>query len=90
MVAAVLHLDEGAGARAEAVDQRVRGLAHRHDVVDGHARAVGETQAAENLRVHLLGVADDAIDLRHGGEAPGLDLRGAAGDDEARRPGSRA
>ena len=34
--------------------------------------------------MHLLGVADDAIDLRHVGEAAGLDLRGAAGDDEAR------
>ena len=41
-------------------------------------------KAAEGLGLHLLGVADDVIDLRHGGEALGLDLRGAAGDDDAR------
>ncbi len=34
VVAAVLHLDEGAGAAAEAVDEMAGGLAHRHDV--GH------------------------------------------------------
>jgi hypothetical protein len=35
---------------------------------------------------HLLGVADDEVDLGHRGKAVGLGLRGAAGDDDA-RPG---
>ena len=33
---------------------------------------------------HLLRIADDAIDLGHGGETLGLDLGGAARDDQAR------
>jgi hypothetical protein len=34
------------------------------------------------FRAHLLGVADDEVDLRHVAEGLGLRLRGAAGDDE--------
>src|SRR5207244_11746195 len=82
--AAVLDLHVGARPRAEAVDQRVRGLAHRHDVADGHARAVSQVQGAESAGVHLLGIADDAIDLRHVRKAARLDLRRAAGYNEAR------
>ena len=84
MVAAVLHLDVGARMAAEAVDQGVRRLAHRHDVVDRDARAVGEGQAAIGPSVHLLGIADHPIDLGHGSEPIRLDLGGAAGDDQAR------
>ena len=42
------------------------------------------------LGLHLLVVADDLRDLRHGGEHLGLDLRGAAGDDDAARRAFRA
>ena len=44
MIAALLHLHEGARAAVEARDQMRRGLAHRHDVVDDDARgaAVGQ------------------------------------------------
>ena len=37
MVAAILHLDEGARALGEAGDEMRRGLAHRHDVGDADA-----------------------------------------------------
>jgi hypothetical protein len=40
--------------------------------------------AAVARGVELLGVAEDEIDLGHGGEAFGLDLRRAAGHDDAR------
>jgi hypothetical protein len=33
-------------------------------------------------RAHLLGVADDEVDLRHVAEGLGLRLGGAAGDDQ--------
>ena len=39
---------------------------------------------AKVSRLHLLGVADDVIDLGHRREALRLDLRRAAGDDDAR------
>lgn len=79
--------------RPVSVDQ-VQGLfAHRHDVVDrdllagsdaeiGPARQ-GLAGLAPGLGLHLLVIADDPVDLRHGGEDLGLGLRGAAGDDDA-------
>ena len=42
-----------------------------------------EAKAAVGLGIHLLGVADDAIDLGHVGETLGLDLGRTAGDDHA-------
>jgi hypothetical protein len=38
---------------------------------------------APGLRLHLLVVADDPVDLGHGGEDLRLGLCGAAGDDDA-------
>ena len=38
--------------------------------------------AGEGLGFELLLIADDVIDLGHGGEARGIDLRRAAGDDD--------
>ena len=71
MVAAVLHLDEGAGAAVDALDQVAGGLAHRHDVVDLHL--VVERHAERHRRValglELVGIADDEIDLGHVGES---------------------
>ena len=58
-------------------------LAHRHDVVDDDARAVGEAQRLKRLGPHLLGVANDGVHLGHAGEAAGLNLGGAARDDDA-------
>jgi hypothetical protein len=83
MVATVLHFYIGARLGAEALEHRVRGFAHRHDIVDLQARAVGYTQRLEGGGQHFLGVADNGIDLSHGGEAAGLNLRGAARDDDA-------
>ena len=50
VVTTVLHLHVSAGAGTEAVDEGVCRLAHRHDVVDLHARAVGEAEPMEGAR----------------------------------------
>ena len=42
MVAAVLHLQHGARAAFEGIDELRRGFLHRHDVVDDHARRPGQ------------------------------------------------
>ncbi len=85
MIAAVLHLYVGARTRSEALDEMAGGFAHAHDVVDLHALRAGGRKPGERLRPHLLGVADDVIDFAQRGKALGLDLCGAAGDDDARR-----
>src|SRR3546814_1215014 len=63
VVAAVLHLDEGARPAGEARDEVTRSLGHRHDVVDAH-RLAG---CAEAARVQLLAVADHPVEI---GRAP--------------------
>ncbi len=83
MVAAVLNLHIGAGARAEAVDHMGRRLGDAHDVVDLDAFAAIHGKASERLGLHFFAVADDVIDFAHVGKALWLDLRGAACDDDA-------
>src|SRR3546814_12351968 len=78
---ALLHLHEGAGALGEAGDELRRRLLHRHDVVHRHAR---RASVEERVRAQLLLVAEDAVDLGHGGAACGIDLRRPAGDDALR------
>ena len=93
MVAAVLHLHEGAGAASKAVDQVRRGFPDRHDVVDQdfffafgaervtpgkHGAGVGPCGGPQ-----LLLIAEHAVDLGHRGKRCGLGLRGTAGDDDA-------
>ena len=56
-----------------------RGLAHRHDVVDRDLLAALDRKRLEDRGFRLLLIADDVIDLVHGGEAVRIDLRGAAG-----------
>ena len=80
MVAAVLDLHIGARLGAEALDQMAGGLPHRHDVVDLDPLGVAAAETQEGPRFGLLLIADDVIDLVHGGEAGRIDLRGAAGD----------
>ena len=79
VVAALLHLHEGARAAGELGDQMRRGLARGHDV--GH-RGPGAGQPA--FRLQLVVVAQHPIDVRQRGPGRGVDLRGAAGDDDAR------
>ena len=50
MVAAVLHLDEGAGAAFETFDQVRGGLPDRHDVVDDRLWRIGEAERGVRLR----------------------------------------
>ena len=82
MVAALLDLDEGAGAPFQAADKVGREFPDRHDIGDLHRRAV----AAEAGRIQFLLVAENAGHLRHGGEGFRVQLRGATGDDDP-RPG---
>ena len=94
MVAAVLNLDIGAGAPVEPLDQMRGRLLDRHDVVDddlllaAHAEVVRPRELRRRrgpcLCTDLAVIADDAIDLGHGGEALGIGLGGASGDDDAR------
>jgi hypothetical protein len=83
VVAAVLDLHEGAGAALEAVHEMQRGLADLHDVVDAHLLGPRQAEIGRPaFRRELLGIAEHAVHLRHGGEALGLDLRRAARDDD--------
>ncbi len=79
MVAALLHLDEAAHAPLETLHQMRRGLAHRHDVVGDEAGR----SAAIALGAELRQIAQHLVHLGHGGVAGGIDLRRAAGDDDA-------
>ena len=69
--------------RDKSVDHVRRAFAHTHDVVHLHALARRRRQTFKRLAAHLLGVADDVVDLRHVREALGFDLRCAARDDDA-------
>ncbi len=98
VVAAILHLHEGAGVPVygvgRPVDEVRRGLAHRHDVADEDL-LLGLNAEVERRMVEclprrrpargrqLLLIAEHAVDLGHAGEAGRLGLRGAAGDDDA-------
>ena len=82
MVAAVLHLDIGAGAIGRGFRQIGRGLFQALDVIDPHPfrrqglRAIGAGRAFQAIAQHR-------IDLVHGGEGVRIDLGGAAGDDHS-------
>ncbi len=84
---------------SSAVDEVRRGLPHRHDVVDRDLFLAAEPErrrveriagVAPGRRDELLLVAERRGRLRHGGKRVRLDLRRAAGDDDARvRPLAR-
>src|SRR5229473_2680436 len=93
VVAAILHLHEGARAALEAVDE-IRGrLPHRHDVIDGDLFLGGDAEGCSRqniamlspgLRADLLLVAQHQCDFRHVGEGFGFGLRRAARDHDGR------
>ena len=84
MVAALLHLDEGAGAAGEFRDQMGRGLAGRHDVGDG------EGARAPSLRRRSFSALPSTRETPgRAAQRVGCDLGGAAGDDDAAPPGVR-
>ena len=85
MVTTVLHLHIGAAAGAEPVDQVTCGFRDRHDIVDlnllGLADEIGAFHRGPGLGLHLLGIADDKIDLDHRREGRRFRLRRATGHD---------
>ena len=80
MVAAVLDLHISSRLAAEAFDQMARRFRHRHDVVDLDPLGPFHRKRPEAPAFRLLLIADDVVDLAHGRERGGIDLRGAAGD----------
>ncbi len=75
MVAAILDLDKGADMVGKTRGQMRRRDADRHDVLHLHSRGIGP-----GGRHQFFGVADDAVDFGHRGEAVRIDLRRAAGN----------
>ncbi len=69
VVAAVLHLDVGARAVLQAVDQVAGGFPHAHDVVDPHAHRLGLRCVGPGLA--LFRIAQHEVDLGHAGEGGG-------------------
>src|SRR5262245_19585269 len=93
VIAAVLHLHEGARAALEAVDEMRGRLRHRQHVVDRDFFRGGEAEGwsrqnvampAPSLRAHLLLVAQHQCDLGHVREDFGFGLRCAACDHDGR------
>src|SRR4029077_19461059 len=93
VIAAVLHLHEGARAAFEAVDEMRRRLLDRHDVVDRDLRLGREAGRSPHQRLalrapglgaDLLLVAEHERDLGHARECSRLGLRRAARDHDAR------
>src|SRR6266478_2729603 len=93
VVAAILHLHEGARAALEAVDEMRGRLPHRHDVIDRDLFLGGEAEGcsrqniamlAPGLRADLLLVTQHQCDLRHVREGFGFRLRRAARDHDGR------
>ena len=82
MVAALLHLDEGAGAAFQTADQVTGGFLQGHDIGNDHRFGIVGIGGG----VELFQIADHPVDLGHGGEFIRLQLGGAAGDDD---PGLR-
>ena len=84
MIAAVLHLDKGAGAAGETFDQMRGGFFDRHDVVDDRLRCIAKVKRGARVlphrRVEFLAIAENAIG--HRDKSLRLGLRSAAGDDD--------
>ncbi len=78
MVAPLLHLHEGARASGEFGHQVRRGLPRRHDVGYGGSRA-----GLPIFGLQLVVVAQHAMDVGEVCPAVRVDLRGAAGNDDA-------
>ena len=84
MIAALLHLEKGAGAALEAVDE-MRARSPSSGMPTDGWRAAREVA----LRLELGPIAEDEVDLGHRGIALRGDLGGAAGDDDRRARDAR-
>ena len=85
MIAAILHLHEGAGAALDRVDHMAGGLPHGENVVDARLLEIVDAeirQGAIVVRPQLFLIAKHEVDLAHFGEARRVGLGGAAGDDD--------
>src|SRR5215472_13982553 len=93
VVAAILHLHEGARAALEAVDEMRGRLPHCHDVINRDLFLGGDAEGCSRqniamlspgLRADLLLVTQHQCDFRHVGEGFGFGLRRAARDHDGR------
>src|SRR6185437_3076079 len=76
VVAALLHLHDGAGAAVEPFDRRRRGLARRENIAGRDAVA----EIAIGFGAHLLVIAEHGVDFLHRREGRRVELRGAGGE----------
>ena len=85
VIAAVLHLNIGARARAEPVDQMPGRLRDGHDVIHLHGLCRPDQiwrHGGPGFGLHLLGIADNAIDFFHRSKAVGIGLGGTPRHDQ--------
>ena len=79
MIATVLHLNKCARVTFEMVDRMRPHRLYRHDV--GHGNFLGRRPGAG---IEFFFVADDTVDLRHGGKCLCFGLRGTTRDSDVR------
>ncbi len=89
MIAAVLDLHEGAGVAGETVYHVGSGLAQLGDRIHLDFFFAAQAEIAVARGGELFRIAQDEIDLGHAGKHCGIDLGGAAGNDEARTGAAR-
>ena len=84
VIAPLLHLGESTGPALQSANGEtpLPGFVTVHDIGDAEPfRALA--YRAPSRRLHFFGIAQHLVDLGHGGEGLGIDLGGAAGDDDA-------
>ena len=59
-----------------------RRFGHGHDVIDLYLFGRANPKGGPRLGLHFLGIADNVVDLRHGGKAFGCSLGRASGDND--------
>ena len=83
MIAAILHLQKGAGLAVETIHHLARGLPHAHDVVDADFLRDAHAEIGIGLCLELFLIAKHRVHFRHRGKGLRFGLGGAAGDQDA-------
>src|SRR5579862_2270761 len=82
VIAAVLNLQKSAGATLKTVYELGSGFPDRKDIVDPYAFRCADAEICVAGEPEFLVVSQHKVDFRHIGEALGLGLRCATGDDD--------